>query len=47
MAFAGRLPNAAERGSQVLEAELANILNLGWFEAETSEDGTTLLLRSR
>lgn len=47
MAFAARLPSAADRGPQVLEAELANILNLGWFEAETSEDGTTLLLRSR
>ena len=47
MAFAARLPNDANRGPQVLEAELANILNLGWFEAETSEDGTTLLLRSR
>ena len=46
MAFAKRLPSA-DCGPQVLQAELANILNLGWFEAETSEDGATLLLRSR
>jgi len=49
MAFAKRLPagSDAELGRRVLEAELANILNLGWFDAETSTDGGTLLLRSR
>jgi hypothetical protein len=49
MAFANRLPADANAGvgRRVLEAELANILNLGWFDAETSPDGATLLLRSR
>jgi hypothetical protein len=49
MSFAGRLPAGADAtvGRRVLEAELANILNLGWFDAETSNDGATLLLRSR
>jgi putative nucleotidyltransferase with HDIG domain len=42
-----RITGASDRGPQVLEAELANILNLGWFDAETSEDGSTLLLRSK
>jgi putative nucleotidyltransferase with HDIG domain len=42
-----RITGAADRGPKVLESELANILNLGWFDAETSEDGSTLLLRSK
>jgi putative nucleotidyltransferase with HDIG domain len=42
-----RITGASDRGPKVLETELANILNLGWFEAETSEDGSTLLLRSK
>jgi putative nucleotidyltransferase with HDIG domain len=46
MAFASRLADATQ-GRRVLEAELANVLNLGWFDAETSPDGATLLLRSR
>jgi len=49
MAFAARLPAGADStlGRRVVEAELANILNLAWFDAETSSDGATLLLRSR
>ena len=49
MAFATRLPAGSDAalGRRVLEAELANILNLGWFDVETSTDGATLLLRSR
>jgi hypothetical protein len=46
MAFANRLPSSAD-ARRVLEAELANLLNLGWFEIETSQDGAILLFRSR
>ncbi len=49
MAFAGRMPASADQAAslRVLEAELANILNLGWFDFETSADGTMLVMRSR
>ena len=49
MAFAARLPAGADAalGHRVLDAEFANLLNLAWFDAETSSDGATLLLRSR
>ncbi|MGA2583150.1 MAG: HDOD domain-containing protein [Tepidisphaeraceae bacterium] len=44
MAFASRFPKTADIAHcrRMLEAELANILNLGWFDIETSADGTTL-----
>jgi len=49
LAFANRLPDGvgSDVGCRVLEIELANLLNLGWFEIETSADGAALLLRSR
>lgn len=47
MAFASRFPANSNCALEMLEAELANVLNLGWFDAETSEDGATFLLRSR
>jgi putative nucleotidyltransferase with HDIG domain len=49
MAFHDRLPGGTSPDlcRRALEAEWANILNLGWFDIETSKDGQTLLLRSR
>lgn len=48
MLFSARLPAGLEMNAaaHVLEAELANLLNLGWFDYEISTDGSTLLLRS-
>jgi putative nucleotidyltransferase with HDIG domain len=48
MAFRARLPagTAPELCRRALEAEWANILNLCWFNIESSKDGQTLLLRS-
>jgi hypothetical protein len=48
IAFRSRLPEGAtpDLCRRVLEAEWANLLNLGWFDMETSQDGQTLLLRS-
>jgi putative nucleotidyltransferase with HDIG domain len=49
IAFRERLPagTSPDLCRRALEAEWANILNLGWFDIETSKDGQTLLLRSR
>jgi putative nucleotidyltransferase with HDIG domain len=49
LAFASRLPDGVRPGAgcRVLEVELANLLNLGWFEIETTADGAALFLRSR
>ncbi len=49
MAFHDRLPGGTtpDLCRRALEAEWANILNLGWFDIETSKDGQMLLLRSR
>jgi putative nucleotidyltransferase with HDIG domain len=49
LAFGGRLPDGVDSGvgCRVLEIELANLLNLGWFEIETSADGAVRFLRSR
>jgi putative nucleotidyltransferase with HDIG domain len=49
IAFRNRLPDGTSPDlcRRALEAEWANILNLGWFDIETSKDGQTILLRSR
>jgi len=48
LSFTHRIPQSPpDIGPRLLEAELANLLNLGWFEIETSADGAILLLRSR
>jgi putative nucleotidyltransferase with HDIG domain len=48
LSFAHRIPQSpADIGPRLLESELANLLNLGWFDIETSADGAILFLRSR
>jgi putative nucleotidyltransferase with HDIG domain len=48
LSFARRIVHTSpEVGPRLLEAELGNVLNLGWFEIETSADGSVLLLRTR
>jgi putative nucleotidyltransferase with HDIG domain len=49
MSFAERLPSIAtpEIGCRVLEVEAANLLNLGWFDIQTSREGNTLLFTSK
>lgn len=48
LSFAHRVPQSpADIGPRLLEMELANLLNLGWFDIETSADGAVLFLRSK
>lgn len=48
LTFAGRLPADAngEMPRRILEAELANVLNLGWFSLCATPDGGVLLLQT-
>jgi putative nucleotidyltransferase with HDIG domain len=48
LGFASRLPENVEpeAARRVVEAELANVLNMSWFEIECSADGETLLFTS-
>jgi putative nucleotidyltransferase with HDIG domain len=48
LSFARRIVHESpEVGPRLLEAELGNILNLGWFDIETSADGSVLSLKNR
>ncbi len=48
LSFAHRVPQSPpDIGPRLLEMELANLLNLGWFDIETSADGSILFLRSK